>query len=238
MRRELGADRLALRVLDTGIVQHREGVGMIGRVVWRTPSAEVVVCLSANPAEKRHGAARHAPPLQPRSRGRNAVAARCILPGNKRVLDSGLPLPASVSSCDDLEDEVRDRTSNPALSFGRRVATPIWLFGAVVVVLLVFLPAWVSYDRVVTNPTELTVGREHVRSGCGVPVVRLLAADATIELGQSGTLERDHACVVEAGRRVTWALIVALLLLGVAGVDRVGVRIGIRRRGREPPSQV
>jgi hypothetical protein len=118
------------------------------------------------------------------------------------------------------------------------MVTAIWLVGAVVVVVLAFLPAWVSYDRLVTNPTDLTVGREHARSGCGVPVVRLLAADATIELSQSSTLERDHACVVEAGHRVTSALIVALLLLGVAGVDRAGVRVSIRRRDREPPSQV
>ena len=117
------------------------------------------------------------------------------------------------------------------------MATPLWLGGAMVVVVLAFLPVWVSYDQAVTNPTDLTVGREHVQSGCGIPAVRLLAAHSTIELGPSSTLERDHACVVEAGRRVTWALIVALVLLGVAAADRLSVRISIRQRDKEPPSQ-
>ena len=58
------------------------------------------------------------------------------------------------------EDEVGERTSSRALSSGRRRATSLWLGGAVLVVVLAFLPAWVSYDRVVTNPTDLTVGRE------------------------------------------------------------------------------
>jgi hypothetical protein len=117
------------------------------------------------------------------------------------------------------------------------MATPLWLGGAVLVVVLAFLPAWVSYDQVVTNPTDLTVGREQVHSGCGIPVVRLLAAHSTIELSQSSTLEQDHACVVEAGRRVAWALTVALLLLGMVAADRLTVRISIRQRDREPPSQ-